>query len=108
MSQSLAWIVLAAAGLLEIGWIVALRAAAGFTKPLAATTALALMAGSVGLLGLAMKALPLAVAYAVWTSVGVIGATLAGAALFGEALTPQKLAAIALIVAGVAGLKLAA
>ncbi|TVR07133.1 MAG: QacE family quaternary ammonium compound efflux SMR transporter [Salinarimonadaceae bacterium] len=106
MSQSLAWIVLAAAGILEIGWIVALRAAAGFTKPLPVVTALALMAGSVGLLGLAMKALPLAVAYAIWTGIGVIGAALAGAALFGEALGPQKIAAIGLIVAGIAGLKL--
>lgn len=108
MSQSLAWIVLAAAGLLEIGWIVALRAASGFTKPLASAAALALMAGSVGLLGLAMKSLPLAVAYAVWTGIGTIGAALAGAALFGEALTPQKIAAIGLVVAGIAGLKLSA
>ncbi|MCG6122741.1 MAG: multidrug efflux SMR transporter [Microvirga sp.] len=106
LSPSAAWGVLAAAGLLEVGWIVALRAAAGFTRPLESIAAIALMAGSLGLLGLAMKALPLATAYAVWTGIGTIGAALAGAMLFGEGLSPQKLVAIGLIVAGIAGLKL--
>lgn len=107
LSPAAAWIVLAVAGLLEIGFVVALRQAAGFTRPLETGLALVLMACSLALLGLATKALPLATAYAVWTGIGTIGAALAGAALFGEALGPQKILAIALIVAGVAGLKLA-
>ena len=65
------------------------------------------MAGSVGLLGLAMRSLPLGTAYAVWTGIGTLGAFTLGIAVLGEAATPLRIGSAALILAGLVGLKLA-
>jgi quaternary ammonium compound-resistance protein SugE len=65
------------------------------------------MIASVVLLGLAVRGLPLGTAYAVWTGIGTVGTALLGMWLFGDAATPARLACIALIVCGIAGLKLA-
>ena len=70
-------------------------------------TALA-MAVSVVLLALAMRSLPVGTAYAVWTGIGAVGTALLGIALFGEPATFARLGCIALIVAGIVGLKLTA
>lgn len=101
----MAWIILFIAGLLEIGWAVGLKYTAGFTKPVPTIlTAVALIA-SMGLLGLAVRTLPLGTAYAVWTGIGTVGTALLGVVLFGEPATAIRLVCIALIVSGILGLK---
>lgn len=102
----MAWVVLFVAGLLEVGWAVGLKYTEGFTRPgPTAATAVALVL-SMGLLGLAVRTLPLGTAYAVWTGIGTIGTVALGIFLFGEAATPARLICIGLIVAGILGLKL--
>src|SRR3712207_516456 len=107
MTPGLAWIVLVAAGLFEVGWAVGLKYTEGFTRLVPSARTIASMVVSLGLLGLALKALPLGTAYAVWTGVGTIGTAILGIALFGESAAAARLACIGLIVAGIAGLKLA-
>jgi quaternary ammonium compound-resistance protein SugE len=104
----MAWVVLLIAGLFEIGWAVGLKYTDGFTRVVPTVATLASMALSVGLLGLALKSLPLGTAYAVWTGIGAIGTVLFGLIVLGEALTVARMASIGLIVAGIIGLKLAA
>ncbi|MFO1759642.1 quaternary ammonium compound efflux SMR transporter SugE [Pseudomonas aeruginosa] len=102
----MSWIILFFAGLLEVGWAVGLKYTEGFSKPLPTVlTALAMLV-SLGLLGLAMKHLPLGTAYAVWTGVGAVGTVIAGIVLFGESMALLRLASVALIVCGLVGLKL--
>ena len=102
----MSWIILFFAGLFEVGWAVGLKYTEGFSKPLPTVlTALAMLV-SLGLLGLAMKHLPLGTAYAVWTGVGAVGTVLAGIILFGESMALLRLASVALIVCGLVGLKL--
>lgn len=103
----MAWLVLFAAGLLEIGWATGLKYTDGFTRPLPTLLTLGAMIASVGLLGIAMKTLPFGTAYAVWTAIGTLGTVILGMAIAGEPASALRLASIALIVAGVAGLKLA-
>lgn len=102
----MAWLLLFGAGVFEIGWALGLRYSEGFTRfwPTAAT--LACMIVSFGLLGAALRTLPLGTAYAVWTSIGTIGTALLGIVLFGEPADAVRLACIGLIVAGIVGLKL--
>jgi quaternary ammonium compound-resistance protein SugE len=104
----MAWVVLLFAGLFEVGWAVGLKYTNGFTRlwPTAATVAS--MAVSLGLLGVALRTLPLGTAYAVWTGVGAAGTVALGIALFDEPATAGRLACVALIVAGIAGLKVLA
>ena len=104
----MAWIVLFAAGLLEIGWAVGLKHTDGFTRPIPSILTVAAIVGSLGLLGVALRDLPLGTAYAVWTGIGTVGSALAGIALYGEPADAVRLGCIALIAAGIIGLKLAA
>jgi quaternary ammonium compound-resistance protein SugE len=101
----MAWVVLFLAGLLEIGWAVGLKYTEGFTRPLPSVATAACMLASIVLLGLALRSLPLGTAYAVWTGIGTIGTAILGIVLFGEAASAMRLACVALIVAGIAGLK---
>ncbi|UGR54467.1 quaternary ammonium compound efflux SMR transporter SugE [Pseudomonas aeruginosa] len=102
----MSWIILFFAGLFEVGWAVGLKYTEGFSKPLPTVlTALAMLV-SLGLLGLAMKHLPLGTAYAVWTGVGAVGTVIAGIVLFGESMALLRMASVALIVCGLVGLKL--
>ena len=103
----MAWLILFAAGLLEIAWAVGLKYTDGFARPLPTILTLGALAASVGLLGVAMKTLPLGTAYAVWTAIGTLGTVIVGIAIAGEPANAARLSSIALIVAGVAGLKLA-
>ena len=80
----MAWVYLFFAGLFEVGWAVGLKFTAGFTRLVPSLLTLAAMIASLGLLGLALKALPLGTAYAVWTGIGTIGTVLVGIALFHE------------------------
>jgi quaternary ammonium compound-resistance protein SugE len=102
----MAWAVLFAAGLLEICWAIGLKYTEGFTRLTPSILTLAAMAGSVLLLGLALKTLPIGTAYAVWTGIGAVGTAILGIFLFGEAASMLRLASIGLIVAGIVGLKL--
>lgn len=102
----MSWLILIAAGLFEIGWAVGLKYTDGFTR-LWPTVGTALsMVLSLGLLGLALRHLPLGTAYAVWTGVGTVGTALLGIMLFAEPATALRLGCIGLIVAGIVGLKL--
>jgi quaternary ammonium compound-resistance protein SugE len=101
----MAWIILFIAGLFEIGWAVGLKFTEGFTKPIPiALTAVSLVA-SMGLLGWAVKTLPLGTAYAVWTGIGAVGTAIVGIVVFKEPATAARLACLALIFAGILGLK---
>lgn len=102
----MSWIILFFAGLFEVGWAVGLKYTEGFTRPIPTALTVAAMLVSLGLLGLAMKELPLGTAYAIWTGVGAIGTVIAGIILFGESMALFRLASVALIIAGLAGLKL--
>jgi len=102
----MAWIILFIAGLFEIGWAVGLKYTEGFTRPIpTALTAISLLA-SMGLLGWAIKSLPLGTAYAVWTGVGAVGTAIVGMVVFKEPATAARLVCLALIVSGILGLKL--
>ena len=101
----MAWLYLLAAGLLEVGWAVGLKYTAGFTKLVPTVWTLASMLGSIVLLGLSLKTLPLGTAYAIWTGIGTIGTVALGIAWLGESASPLRLGCIALIVVGIIGLK---
>ncbi|MHA6493997.1 quaternary ammonium compound efflux SMR transporter SugE [Pseudomonas borbori] len=102
----MSWIILFFAGLFEVGWAVGLKYTDGFTRPLPTLLTVGAMAVSLGLLGLAMKELPLGTAYAIWTGIGAVGTVIAGIILFGESASLIRLASVALIVCGLLGLKL--
>lgn len=106
MNTALAWWLLIVSGLLDVVWAVSMKFSAGYTRPGWTVLSLAALAAFVWLLGRALQALPLGNAYAVWTGVGAVGSVLMGVWLFGEAITATRLGFIALIVAGIVGLKL--
>jgi quaternary ammonium compound-resistance protein SugE len=101
-----AWIILAAAGLLEIAWAVGLKLSEGLTRPVVTALTILAMIASMGLLGLSLRTLPLGTAYVVWTGIGAIGTVIFGIALFGESAALLRLVCIALIVVGIVGLRL--
>lgn len=101
----MAWIILFLAGLFEIGWAIGLKYAEGFTRPVPSVLTAVSMVASVVLLGLALRTLPLGTAYAVWTGIGTVGTAILGMLLFGEPAGALRLACIALITAGIVGLK---
>ena len=102
----MAWAMLFVAGLMEIGWAIGLKYTEGFSRLLPSILTLACMAGSIILLGVAVKTLSIGTAYAVWTGIGAVGTAVLGIILFGDPATALRLACIGLIVAGIAGLKL--
>jgi quaternary ammonium compound-resistance protein SugE len=106
MEFEMAWFYLLAAGLAEIGWAVGLKYTDGFTRPLPTALTVGSMVVSLLLLGLALKSLPLGTAYAIWTGIGTVGTVILGIFLFAESADAMRLACIALIVAGIVGLKL--
>lgn len=103
----MAWMMLLVAGLLEVGWAIGLKYTEGFTRLVPSVLTVAAMTGSVVLLGLAMKSLPVGTAYAVWVGVGAVGTAVMGMWLLDEPATAARLASLGLIVAGIVGLKLA-
>ena len=107
MSQALAWTLLVLSGLADVAWAVATKNSEGFTRPLWSLASLVALAAFVGLLAQALKALPLGTAYAVWTGIGAAGTAVVGILLLGESSSPLRVASLALIVAGVIGLRLA-
>ncbi|CAH1650044.1 guanidinium exporter [Hyphomicrobiales bacterium] len=102
----MAWLYLFVAGLFEVGWAIGLKHTHGFTRLVPTLFTVSSMIISLGLLGLALKSLPVGTAYAVWTGIGTIGTALLGIALLGEPGGILRLLCISLIVAGIVGLKL--
>jgi quaternary ammonium compound-resistance protein SugE len=100
------WIVLLLAGLLEVVWAVGLKYTEGFTRLVPSAVTLAAMAGSVILLGLALRSLPLGTAYAIWTGIGTVGTVIWGIMMLDEPASVARLVCIAMIVLGIAGLKI--
>jgi quaternary ammonium compound-resistance protein SugE len=103
----MSWVVLVLAGLFEIGWAIGLKYTAGFTRLWPSVGTVAAMVVSLGLLGVAMKTLPVGTAYAVWVGVGAVGTAILGIVLFGEPANAGRLVSLLFIVAGIVGLKLA-
>jgi quaternary ammonium compound-resistance protein SugE len=102
------WVVLVIAGLFEVGWAIGLKYTEGFTRVWPTVGTVAAMVVSIGLLGLAMRSLPVGTAYAVWTGIGAVGTVILGMVLFSEPATVSRLACVGLILAGIVGLKLTA
>ncbi|TQP74054.1 DMT family transporter [Vibrio cholerae] len=103
----MAWFILFLAGICEIAWAIGLKYSEGFSKPLASVATLSALVISFVLLGIALRTLPLGVAYGIWVGIGAVGTAVMGILLFGEAVSLFKLMSLALIVIGIAGLKLA-
>lgn len=102
----MSWLILFLAGLMEIVWAVGLKYTQGFSRLGPSLLTLFAMVASVALLGIAMKTMPVGTAYAAWTGIGIVGTVLFGALLLGESLSPARLLCVALILAGIIGLKL--
>ena len=100
------WMILASAGLLEIGFAFGMKWSAGFTRLIPALFTVATGLSSVFLLSLALRTLPVGTGYAVWTGIGAAGTAILGIAVLGDSASPARLLCIVLIVAGVIGLKL--
>jgi quaternary ammonium compound-resistance protein SugE len=108
MESVMPWTLLVVAGLFEVAWAVGLKYTDGFSKPMPTVLTVGAMLASIGLLGLAMKHLPVGTAYAVWTGIGTVGTVLLGIVLLGDSASPVRLGCVALIILGIAGLKLTA
>lgn len=102
------WAILALAGLFEIGWAVGLKYTDGFTRAWPSLFTFLAMLVSVALLGVAMRSLPVGVAYAVWVGIGAVGTAITGMLLFDEPASAARMLSLLLIGLGVAGLKLSA
>ncbi len=104
----MAWIWLTVAGLLEISWAAGLKLSQGLSpgKPGWSALTIGLSIASFLLLGQATKTLPIGTSYAVWTGIGAAGAAILGIVFFEEPRDLARLACIAMIVAGIIGLRL--
>ena len=100
------WMILASAGLLEIGFALGMKWSAGFTRLIPALFTVTTGLSSVFLLSLALRTLPVGTGYAVWTGIGAVGTAILGIAVLGDSASPARLLCIVLIVTGVIGLKL--
>ena len=102
----MSWIILFIAGLLEVVWAIGLKYTHGFTRLTPSVITVTAMIVSIVLLSWAMRSLPVGTAYAVWTGIGAVGAAITGILLLGESASLARIAGLALIVAGIVGLKL--
>lgn len=105
---NMAWIYLLVAGLMEVGWAVGLKYTEGFSRLWPSLGTIACMAGSLLLLSLALKSIPVGTAYAVWTGIGAVGTALVGMLWLGESRDLERAFCLLLIIGGVVGLKLLA
>ena len=102
----MSWLILVVAGLFEIGWAMGLKYTEGFTRLWPTVATVLAMVISLGLLGIAMKSLPVGTAYAIWVGVGAVGTAVLGIILLGESANFLRLLSLLLIVIGLVGLKL--
>jgi len=100
------WAWLAAAGLFEVGWVVFLKRTDGFTRPGWSALTIAAIAASFACMSQALRSLPMGTVYAVWTGIGAAGGLAWGIFAEGEPAGALRIACVALILAGVAGLRL--
>jgi quaternary ammonium compound-resistance protein SugE len=103
----MAWAILVVAGLFEVGWAIGLKYTEGFTRLWPSVWTAMAMIVSLWLLGIAMKSLPVGTAYSVWVGVGAVGTVILGIVLLGEPASAARLLSVALIIAGIIGIKLA-
>ena len=103
----MAWAILITAGGFETVWAYYMKLSDGFSRPGATVVTFAAMAVSIGLLGMAMKSLPLGTAYSVWTGIGAVGAFVVGIVMLGESVSALRLLAAAMIVGGIVLMKVA-
>jgi len=103
----MAWFLIILAGVFETAWAVGLKYSDGFSRLVPSLLTLAAMGASFGCLAIALKSLPVGTAYAVWTGIGAAGTAALGMYLFDEPATVLRLGSIALVVAGIVGLRLA-
>jgi quaternary ammonium compound-resistance protein SugE len=103
----MAWLLLMLAGLFEVGWAIGLKYTNGFTRLWPTIGTILAMVVSLGLLGIAMKSLPVGTSYAVWVGVGAVGTAIMGIVLLGEVANAGRLISLGLIIAGIVGLKIA-
>ncbi|NUN02074.1 MAG: quaternary ammonium compound efflux SMR transporter SugE [Bryobacteraceae bacterium] len=101
----MAWTILVIAGILEVGWAVGLKYTEGFSRLGPTILTVLAMVASMGLLGIAVRTLPIGTAYAVWTGIGTLGAALFGILVLGESAKLLRLTCLMLIIGGIAGLK---
>lgn len=102
----MSWLLLVFAGLLEVVWAIGLKFTNGFTKPVPSIITLVAMAASFYFLSVALRTLPLSIAYSVWVGIGMLGSIIVGFVYFKEPLSSLKLLSLLLIVIGIIGLKL--
>ncbi len=102
----MAWVLLSVAGVLEVVWAFFMKQSDGFSRITPTAIMVVAMIGSVWLLSISMKTLPLGTAYMVWTGIGAVGAFAVGIALLGEQVTPMRIAAALLILSGIVLMKL--
>lgn len=102
----MAWFILVVAGLLETAWAIGLKYTEGFTRLVPSVLTVAAMVVSMGLLGLALRDLPVGTGYAVWVGIGALGTAILGILLFGESANPGRLAFLGLLIVSLVGLKL--
>jgi quaternary ammonium compound-resistance protein SugE len=100
------WIILIIAGLFEVGWAIGLKYTEGFTRLWPTVWTIIAMIISLGLLGVALKGLPVGTAYSIWVGVGAVGTVILGIVLLGESASVARMISVALIIAGIIGLKL--
>jgi quaternary ammonium compound-resistance protein SugE len=104
----MAWIVLLVAGFLEVVWSLGLKYTDGFTRPVPSIVTGVAIVASMVLLAQAARTLPIGTAYAVWVGIGAVGAATGGVVLFGESLSPARVAFLVTLVVSIVGLKLTA
>ena len=102
----MAWALLGIAGVLEIAFALCMKSSEGFTRLMPALLTVATGLSSVFLLSLSLRSLPVGTGYAVWTGIGAAGTAILGMAVLGDSTAPLRILCIALILAGVIGLKL--
>ena len=103
----MAWIILIVAGLLEMVWAVLLKQSSGFTRPAPTIGFFVALAASMFLLAQSLRTLPVGTAYAVWTGIGAAGTAIVGMIWLGESKDVLKLISLVMIIAGIAGLRIA-
>lgn len=101
----MAWVYLAAAAVFEVIFALSMKYADGFTRPIPTLVTIVAVIGGIGFLTLAMRTLPVSVAYPIWTAVGTLGTVILGFFILQEQLSAAKVISALAIVGGVAGLK---
>lgn len=104
----MSWILLVVAGLLEVGWAIGLKFTEGFTRPLPSVLTALAIAGSMYLLSVAARTIPIGTAYAIWVGIGVVGAAVLGIVLLKEPASLARIAFLAMLVVAIIGLKFTA